>query len=284
MTTVVDLAKLAAAAAESENTSVDSSGFVRELPKVGNALVRLRDYIEFGKQEPSAAGKAQGYNNSYKARLTFELLHKKHIQIVGDDKKEVPHTIDVYVNKGATAKSGFKKLFKSLNAATGGTAKTFLDLVGKLSMATVVHSKPEKEGEKPKYANLDNGGSWTFREPVRENDDGEEVQIQCRELMEEPRIFLWENETMSDEMVQAMWASIYREGTYTKGEGDAATEASLNFDQEKVMANIEWEGSRTQSLVMEDTTITLDGEDDLDVPEDKGTSNDDDLDGMDLDD
>ena len=42
------LAQIAATAGESENQAEDTEGFVRKLPRAGSALLRLRDYVEFG--------------------------------------------------------------------------------------------------------------------------------------------------------------------------------------------------------------------------------------------
>ena len=49
-----------------------------------------------------------------------------------------------------------------------------------------------------------------------------------------------------------MWDSLYIDGTRTDKDGN---EVSKNWLQELIKKNIEWEGSRLQSLVEEDISI-----------------------------
>lgn len=242
---VLDLNAISNAALESEDTSIDSSGdFVRPVPEAGGTLGRIREYVELGKYAPDAVGLAKGYNPAKKGYLVIELLHKRHMYEMGE--KKVPHEVKVFFNKGVKATSNYKKLFKQINSATGGTAKTFVDLLNKPFKAKVV-LKVVGEGESKKtYANLEN-----YDAPERENDSGDMVKVNVPELHGKVRLFLWENETVSDAMILGMWASIANVGTYTKNAGkDNESEESLNFDQDRIMTNMEWEGSRTQSLVV----------------------------------
>ena len=271
---VLDLSAISAAAVESENVAVDSSGnFKRPDPVAGKTLGRIREYVELGRFEPDAVGISKGYNPAKKGYLIIELLHKRHQIEMGD--KVVPHEVKIFFNKGVKATSNYKKLFKQINKATGGTAKTFVDLLNKPFAAKVVLNVVGEGEAKKTYANLEN-----FDVPERENDDGEMVAVVVPELVGSIRLFLWENETVSDDMVKAMWASIQNDGTYTKNAGkDNETEESLNFDQNRIMTNMDWEGSRTQSLVVEED---IDLDDAPKVPADNvEKTNDEEMQGMD---
>jgi hypothetical protein len=271
---VLDLSAISQAAVESEDTSVDSSGnFKRPDPVAGKTLGRIREYVELGRFEPDAVGLAKGYSPAKKGYLIIELLHKRHQIEMGE--KTVPHEVKVFFNKGVKATSNYKKLFKQINTATGGTAKTFVDLINKPFAAKVVLKVVDEGEAKKTYANLAN-----FDVPERENDDGDMVAVAVPELVGAIRLFLWENDTVTDDMVKAMWASIQNDGTYTKNAGkDNESEESLNFDQNRIMTNMDWEGSRTQSLVIEED---IDLGDAPEVPaETTETGNDEDMQGMD---
>jgi hypothetical protein len=271
---VLDLSAISQAAVESENTSVDSSGnFKRPDPVAGKTLGRIREYVELGRFEPDAVGLAKGYSPAKKGYLIIELLHKRHQIEMGE--KTVPHEVKVFFNKGVKATSNYKKLFKQINKATGGTAKTFVDLINKPFAAKVVLNVVGEGESKKTYANLEN-----FDVPERENDEGDMVAVAVPELVGAIRLFLWENDTVTDDMVKAMWASIQNDGTYTKNAGkDNESEESLNFDQNRIMTNMDWEGSRTQSLVIEED---IDLGDAPEVPaETTETGNDEDMQGMD---
>jgi len=262
---VLDLNAISQAAVQSDNTSVDSSGFVKEIAVEGPTLCRIREYVELGRHAPSAAGALKGWKPALKGYLVIELLHKKHIQEMGD--KLVPHEVKIFFNKAAKATSNYKKLFKQINAATGGSAQTFVDLVGKPFKAKVVHNVVGTGEDAKTYVNLEN-----YDTPQRENDDGDLVDIVVPELMGKVRLFLWENASVSDEQVAAMWESIYNDRTYTKNAGkDNETEESMNWDQEKIMAGLDWEDSRTKQIVASDD---IDLGDAPEMPEETVQSND----------
>ncbi len=247
----LDLRAISQAAVESDNTSVDSSGggFKRPTPVAGPTLGRIREYIELGRHQPDATGLAKGYKPALKGYIVIELLHKKHQYVIGE--KTAPHEVKIYFNKGVKSTSNYKKLFKQINTATGGKAKTFVDLINKPFKAKVVLNTVGEGATARTYTNLEN-----YDAPERENDEGDMVPVIVPELNSDIRLFLWNNTTVSDDMVKAMWDSIYREGTWTKNAGkDNESQESLNFDQDKIMTNMEWEGSVTQSLVMGDEIV-----------------------------
>jgi len=243
----LDLNAISQAAVQSDNTSVDSSGdFVKAVAVEGPALGRIREYVELGRHAPDAVGLAKGYKPAKKGYLVIELLHKKHIQEMGD--KLVPHEVKIFFNKGVKATSNYKKLFKQINTATGGSAQTFVDLIGKPFKAKVVHNVVGTGADAKTYVNLEN-----YDTPQRENDEGDLVNITVPELMGAVRLFLWENESVSDAQVVAMWESIHNDRTYVKNAGkDNETEESMNWDQEKIMAGLDWEDSRTKQVVAPD--------------------------------
>ena len=270
---VLDLNAISQAAVESDNTSIDSAGGFVKVPAIeGPTLGRIREYVELGRYAPDEVGLAKGYKPAKKGYLIIELLHKKHMQEMGD--KLVPHEVKIFFNKGVKATSNYKKLFKAINAATVGNAKTFVDLIGKPFKAKVVHNKVGTGETAKTYVNLEN-----YDVPQRENDEGDLVDVVVPPLVGKVRLFLWENTTLSDDHIKAMWASIQNDGTYTKNEGKDNEEIlSLNFDQNRIMTNLDWEGSRTQELVAPDD-IDLDEAPEL--PEETATSNDEEMPDLD---
>ena len=244
----LNLNAISQAAVESDNTSVDTSGggFKKPVPVKGPTLGRIREYVELGQFAPDERGQALGYSAAYKGYLIVELLHKKHQYEMGG--KTVPHEVKVFFNKGVKATSNYKKLFKMINVATGGTAKTFVDLLNKPFKAKIVHNVVGTGETAKTYANLEN-----YDAPERENDEGDMVPVIVPELSKPIRLFLWENATVDDQMVKDMWESIFIDGSYTKNAGkDNETQETLNFDQARIMTNLKWEGSRTQELVAND--------------------------------
>ena len=263
---VLDLNAISQAAVESDNTSVDSAGGFVKVPAVaGPALGRIREYVELGRHAPDEAGLAKGYKPAKKGYLIIELLHKRHMQEMGD--KLVPHEVKIFFNKGVKATSNYKKLFKAINSATGGNAKTFVDLINKPFKAKVVHNIVGTGDTAKTYVNLEN-----FDGPQRENDEGDLVDIVVPPLVGKVRLFLWENTTLSDDHIKAMWASIQNDGTYIKNEGkDNEEEVSMNWDQERIMTNLDWEDSRTKELVAPDD---IDLDEAPDMPEESSKWND----------
>lgn len=241
----LDFSKLGLAAVESEDLTVDQS-FVRELPRAGIALMRLREYIELGRHE----SKNPAHKPSQKAILVFELSHPDHLIEV--DGKKVPQSFMVRLNKGGTAKSGYKKLFNLMNDALGGTCKHFVQMIGKPFLGELFHNK--SEDGKQTYVNLDKDGAYSIKEAAQVDVlANTKTPIPVMELIGTPRCFLWENESISDADIKAMWDSIFIEGTreVVDEKSKEKKEVSKNWIQENIMANIEWEGSRTQGLVTE---------------------------------
>jgi len=256
----LDINAINSAAIEAEDLTVDQK-FERELPKAGIAFLRLLSYVELGRFE----SKNPTHKPALKTILTFELSHPKH-QIDIDGKK-VNQTIQVRVNKGTTSKSGFRKLFKVMNAACGGTHKGFASMIGQPMLGEIYHNEVGEGDKKQTYANLDLDGAWSMKRPVKIDEiSEEETSIAIPELQGTPSLFFWENPSLSDEQVKETWDSIFIEGE-REVEDEKTKEKVLkskNWIQELIQTNIEWEGSRTQALTQEHINIDeLEDEPDL---------------------
>jgi hypothetical protein len=271
----MDFNKLGAAAASAEDMTQDKV-FERELPKKGVAFLRLVSYVELGKHK--------GTNPQYpkpaaKCLLTFELSHPKHL--IEIDGKKVPSSIMVRTNKGSTAKSGFKKLFKSLDRALGGGHTHIVQMLGKPLLGEIYHNTVGEGDKKQTFANLDIEGAWSFEEPYQVDKLTEErTAIAVPELQSELKAFLWEpkqtdndgNTIISDADIVSMWDSLYIEGTREVIKADGSKEEhSKNWLQDTIRKNVEWEGSITQALTEEH--VDLDGDEpslpeEIDAPAD----------------
>lgn len=243
-----------------EDLTVDQN-FDRPLPRAGVAILRLLSYMELGSQQPNNAA----HKPAVACVLRFELKHADHQYKTDDGMRS--EIIDVHTRKGSTAKSGYKKLFASMNATFGGHHKHFITMIDKCFVAEIYHNSNGKTGaEERKYANLDLNGAWSFK-PCGNMDvvNNKFTPFEVEPLQSTPTAFLWENDGVSDEQYVAMWDSIEIEGTYTKKEGDTEVEKSKNFHQLKVMGGTDWEGSRLQGLVTEFVSI----DEGLVLPEDE---------------
>lgn len=247
----MDFSKLGQAAIESEDLTKDAV-YKRELPKAGPAFLRLREYLELGRHKP----KNPQHKPALKAVLIFELSHPNHL--IEMDGKKVPQQFRVRINKGSTAKAGYKKLFNVMNLACGGGNQHFIQMIDKPLMGTIYHKDSGEGAEKQTYANLDLDGAWSIVEPVQHDFvNGTTTTVPIPELNGTPKVFLWENKTVSDEDIVEMWNSIHIEGTREVPDkvSGGTKEMSKNWVQESIMENLEWEGSTTQALTQEHVTL-----------------------------
>ena len=246
----LDFSKLGKTGAKSEDLTKNVS-FERELPKEGLAFLRLIGYIETGKHAP----RNPSHSNSFKVKLTFELSHKRHlIEIEGN---KVPQKFVLNMNKGKTAASGYKKVFNMMNKALGGGHTSFFEMMGKPLLGEVFHNegKEDDKGNKPKYANLDQAGAYSFKSPLQEDPiTGDMVTVPVPEVYNEMQGFMWENESFDDATYIAMWDSLYIDGTKEiddpKNKGEKIT-VSKNWIQELIISNLDWEGSTCQALTQQ---------------------------------
>lgn len=247
----MDFTKLGQAAAESDDLTQSSSGFTREVPRAGVALLRFKDYIETGKFEPTNPT----FKAAQKCMLVFELSHPDHLIEINGEK--VPQNITVRLNRGTTNKSGYRKLFKLMNDACGGQHRHFVEMIGKPFLGTIYHNTGS-DG-KTVYANLNNDSGYSLQAPQQVDALTNTITpVPVPELVGTPKVFLWENAGVSDEDIQAMWDSIYIEGEREIEKDGVKTTQSKNWIQETIMENIEWVGSQTERVVNGQKAVTFD--------------------------
>lgn len=247
-------AKLGAQAKRSDNQAVSKS-FERETPKEGTAFLRLIGYVELGRHLPNNTT----YKPALKTILTFELSNPKHL-IVNDKGEKIPQKFQLRLNKGATAKSGYKKVFNQMNKALGGGHEHFFEMFGKPLLGEIFHNVVNKDTPEEKtYANLDNDGAYSFKSPnVEDPITGEIVAVPIPEVHYEMQGFLWENESIDDADYKEMWDDLFIEGTSErddpKNKGQKI-EVSKNWLQELIMTNIEWADSRCEALTQDEIQL-----------------------------
>ena len=225
-TNILNIANAAAAVVDQ---TAETARPTRELPREGVALLRLRSYIEFG----VFPAKNPAHKPQRQAMLDFELLHPDHI--ISGEKQDgttysFPDRLSVRVNiAGPTSRFG--KLLGKMNY--DGTATHMSQLIGKPFLGQLFHE--EYNGKK--YVNLnDAAGDFHIGAPVQVDAlTNKTTEIPVPELQGTPQLFLWENAGVSDEQIQAMWDSVQIDGK--------------NWIQEKIRENMDFNGSRTQSVV-----------------------------------
>lgn len=241
--------KIGKQASKSENLTVDQS-FERELPKAGIAFLRFVGYVEFGRHAPQAGST---HKPALKAMLTFELNHPKHM--IEIDGKKVPQTYQLRLNKGKTAKSGYRKVFKLMNMATGGKATSFFEMLGAPLMGEIYHNTVGEGDKKKTYANLDLDGAFSFKKPEKRDELTEELTpIAIPEVHGELQGFMWENEDIDDETYVELWNDLFIDGTREVDDPDnkgKKIEKSKNWIQEFIQTNLEWDKSRLAELTTE---------------------------------
>lgn len=238
----IDFNKLGAEAAQTDDLTQDKA-FEKVLPRAGIAMLRYVGYIETGKHIPQNPT----YNAALKCIHVFELNHPDHlIELESGDK--VPQRMFVHQNKGTTAKSGYRKLFNVMNIACDNKYNHFVQMLGMGFLGEIFINK-HKDKE---YANLHLDGAWSLKKPIQTDVlSGQSTPIPIPEAIQDLVGFLWENEAISDDDVVTMWNTLYIKGERENGD-------SKNWMQNTIMDNVEWEGSRTQSLTQE--FVGLDGD------------------------
>lgn len=253
------------AAVEADLTKVQAFKESEPLAE-GPCRLRLLSYIELGLHP----GTKQFPKPKEKAKVVFEVVSKKHLE-KDSEGKTVHRTITVYFNKGTSAKAGDRKLFNAMNASVGNIYTHFAEMIGKGFAAKITNSVPVAPATAV-YSNLDEGprdaSTYTFTPPFKIDEDGEfvltedgaRIPVEMPELRGKPQLFLWEMDALSDEQIIAMWDDLYIEGEWEAKEAQDGKPArpakSKNVIQEKIMAGVSWEGSRTEGLTQ--TFVELD--------------------------
>lgn len=242
MSSILDRAKKSTEAAK------ETAGFVNKPPRAGAALMRLRDYIEYGSfkvEKGQGAGKIV-----QKVRLVFELLHKDHM-IERGDKGLVPDTFMLELNKSYSSMGKFMPLFKKMNY--NGTANNMVDLIGQPFLGYLAHNPKDKDdASKGVWVNLDVDGVYQIGRPEIEIKDDFGVvtgtkDIEVPEMVGSPLVFCWEDNGWDDALIKEAWDSLFIDGEY-EAKGDKPAK-SKNYHQNRIKSNLDWEGSRTASIV-----------------------------------
>lgn len=206
-----------------------------------HARLRLRDYIEYGNFLGEYEGKPKT-RPDFEIELTFEVTGQ-HWPVREHEGKQFVDTIRVKMNKSHTAKSAFPRVFKQFATAMGKPdARTFLDLLGCACMADIFH-KPGVKDPKKMYPQLVNPvtKAWHVRPTTFSNPlDGTVTSVPVDPLRGAQRCFMWGAPT---QFLEAMWNSIYIEGTREIGEGDKKRTVSKNWIQERIMSAVDFKGS-----------------------------------------
>ncbi|MEH6358726.1 MAG: hypothetical protein V7745_07030 [Pseudomonadales bacterium] len=242
----MDFNKLGRTAAETDDQSVEKS-FERELAAAGPALMRFVGYLETGRHAPLNPA----HKPALKTMLIFELSTPKHK--IDIDGVKVPQKFTLRLNKGMTAKSGYKKVFNMMNKALGGGHTHFFQMLGKPLMGEIFHNSNGKEGaEKKTYANLDDAGAFSFKAPTHIDPLTDvSTPIPVEEVHGKLQGYLWENESTTDEDYVSMWNDLFIDGTREKD----GKQISKNWLQELIMTNMDWEGSTCQALTQEHISL-----------------------------
>ena len=111
-------------------------------------------------------------------------------------------------------------------------------------LADVTHNV---KGDKT-YANLNNANGWSFRAPVISDPvAGTNTEVTIPEVHGNIKVFLYENDGISDELYKAMFDELYVEGEYEARDGKPAR--SKNIIQERIMGSVKFSTSRLARIL-----------------------------------
>jgi len=245
-----------AAAKQDDYTAVATGGnFERELPVAGIGVCRFREYIELGMQS-TASKMYPDKKPARKVRFVFELTTPKHVKEVEKEDKtkiKIPSVLGIDVVISKSEKSNFIKLFKQLN--WDGTATHPAQLLGKAYMCEVVHAwekGADVKKDKPKYANLQKDGVYTFQAPRKVDPlAGTVEEIKVPEMLGDVKLFLYDMPTKDT------WDSLFIDGTWEKD----GKEVSKNWLQTKITEALDFDGSALHTMLSDLGDLTLDAED-----------------------
>lgn len=264
----IDIKKLAALAAETEDQTVAPAGgdFVYEIPVAGVTVGRFIQYIELGKQ-PQKPFQGKDKPPAEEVHLTFELLHpKKNIHTYqdaeGNDKVRTDK-ITLKLAKKLGDKASYKKLFDKMRY--GRDIKHMAQMLGEGFIITIIHNADAKD-EKKIYANIrDDAGEWLIRPPFQIDPiEGTKTNVPIGEPISDLKIFLFENPD------QEQWDSIFVDGSKTvKDAAGKETEQSRNWFQEKIMSATNYKGSPLHQMLggVELSELPMSEDEELMIPE-----------------
>lgn len=222
--------------AVAEGTEMDmsqaSAGGERYLLPEGNALARMVEYIEVGKQPQNFQGQEKA--PAMEIRIGFALYGEGYQKEDGS-----PRMISSYSMKlSNNEKSKTFKMFNKMNAKK--TAKSFAQLLGEPFIVPVKH----RSNGKQTYATIDTDNIMPAIDPVsRRPYDVPQPDDKYY------RVFLWNHPT------KETWDSLYIEGK--------------NFIQEQCLSATDFQGSKLDQMLngkMPSLTAGSDYNDDEEVP------------------
>lgn len=231
---IQELAKIAADQGADLNNA-QSGGGDYEPPVEGACRARLVGYVEVGTH--TEVSRQYGEKTKPRCELTFELSGPKH-EPKDIDGVKYPHRIVIKETVGFNEKNGFIKLFKMLNA--GGTARTFLDLLGQGFRATVVHRKYKgNDGKERIAAQLKNTAGYTFSPATYEDPETNEVKtLKIAPAITPLKALVWNNPDIDQ------WDSIFVDGSYDDG-------GSKNKLQLRCVSANDFKGSALERVILE---------------------------------
>ena len=229
-------------------------------PAAGPAVAVFVGYVEMGRRLKKGFKGAKD-TKPRQAKWTFELHGKDRVTTDEEGNKHIKRiTIKTWLpepGKQANDKSGFYKLFNALNHDKDPAIKIPAQLLGRHSLATVVHTELDGKdgGGKFIYANL--GGAqegFTIRAPRVDVMDpetgmptGEYRQIPAPERITPIKCFLWDYAT------KAMWDELFIEGEYEAVEAKdgkpAQPSRSKNVIQLELREALDWVGSPIEQIL-----------------------------------
>ncbi|WCA46273.1 hypothetical protein [Caulobacter phage ERS] len=222
-----------------DQATASAGNFERVLPEEGTCGLRFVEYIELGKTVENFEGKDKIVE---KVILTFELFGSK--WPLSSEGKPIRVSWDM--SKSNSEKSGYHKLFKSMNA--DGTATHMAKLLGKSFMGTLRHHPTKKDPTK-KYATFrDLNNVLTIRPNVYEDPiTNEKKTLEVPPMVGPAKVFLF------DLASKPMWDSLFIDGMYEEQrdeKGEVTKPAkSKNWLQERIMSAKNFPGSKLAAMV-----------------------------------
>lgn len=188
-------------------------------PPQGPVLLRLVGYIETGKHEGTYHGETKLKD---KVKLVFECHGKNY---PNNDRITITETLSLH------EKSNFRKLFLAMRGSDESITH-MSELLGSAFRGKITHRSFNGRDGKPRtFANLKDASGYTIGPPVVEDPESGEIRtIPVPEPKTELKLFLW------DFADQAMWDSLYIDGTYGEGR-------SKNVLQEEILSAVNFKGS-----------------------------------------
>lgn len=250
-----------------EELSMDVQELKRELPPEGATRLRCVKYIELGthprKESPKYGKKPPGKQ----LIIGFELSGPKHKPREFDGKLE-PLTADLYFPHILTENSGLTKFWNTMRAVYPSMrhpSQCVSSVPSKcaafLSQVSHYAKQGEDKNDKSKWTGwgIRGANGYVLTKPERLDEDDNPVPVAVEAPLSKPMVFMWETPRISDNMLLAMWDSLYIDGSFTFTKDGKETTVSRNKYQDKIRSALDFKGSRLETLLKqrEGTAIEL---------------------------